>query len=398
MMAHGAWLGWVLALCAVTLRALYGGGTTLNDHVIAAAVTGCFAIYGVLGLGALAALEGPPRRAALVALGGGAALLVPLFSALDARAELGDGPGWWLVIASQPSYAFCFWSFWVLALRAIWPGCKGARLAWPGAWLLLPLALSLWGLAWALGRADAVRTHRLPSPYGGGLRLVQLSDLHFGPLLPRHRLDRILGRSADLAPDLVVITGDLVSPFSDAPGEHDGLAEALAGLPAPVIMVPGNHDLPHWDSLRPELEAAGIFVLEDDALVLEREGLLVQVLGAGFRWTGASNELSRLLEGHPRPEAPSLRVLLCHDPRVVQAAPPDSYDLALAGHSHGGTPAAGFVGLRVSAMRLAGVLDQGFFQLPGGPLYVSEGSWLLGVPPRIGTASEITLFELGGGR
>jgi predicted MPP superfamily phosphohydrolase len=394
-MALGAWLGFVSALCAVTLHAVYGGGHTLNDHVIAGAVFGCFAVYAVLGLGALAALEGPGRIVALLALGSGAALLAPPFLVLNARVALGTGPGWWSIVASQPSYAFCFWSFWVLLLHWLWVQSRGGALGWPGAWLLIPLALSAWGLAWALGRADRVEEHHLPFAVTGRLRLVQLTDIHYGPLLPRHRLERILARVTALEPDLVVVTGDLVGPFSDAPGEHDGLAEALGGLPAPVVLVPGNHDMPHWDSFRPELEAAGILVLEDDALELERAGVRVQLIGAGFRWTGVGSALEALLDRHPRPAEPSLRLLLGHDPKVAEQAPPASYDLALAGHSHGGTPAGDFLGVRASAMRLGGVLDQGFFDLPGGPLYVSEGSWLVGMPPRMGAAPEITLFVVG---
>lgn len=72
------------------------------------------------------------------------------------------------------------------------------------------------------------------------MRLIHLSDLHFGavdPGLPAglHRAIRAAG------PDLVAVSGDLTqrawrSEFREA-------RAFLAGLPEPLVVVPGNHDV-----------------------------------------------------------------------------------------------------------------------------------------------------------
>jgi Icc protein len=46
----------------------------------------------------------------------------------------------------------------------------------------------------------------------------------------------------DLQPDLVVLTGDLTDAGCRA--EYDNLASLLAPLRAPVVLLPGNHDVP----------------------------------------------------------------------------------------------------------------------------------------------------------
>jgi predicted MPP superfamily phosphohydrolase len=390
------WLVYVVAVAALTLHALFGGGHTWNDHLLAMAVMGCFGVYGLLGLGALVAREGPGLGRVMVLLGMGVALLYPLFWALDAGADRGTGLLWWLVLASQPAYAFCFWSFLLLVPHTAWVWLRGGRPGWPGRWLLVPLALSVWGLIWVLGPGAQLREHRVVvASMPGVVRLVHLSDFHYGPDLPERQLRAQLARAMATQPDLVVVTGDLVDPFSDDPGDHDGLLEALGALPVPVLICPGNHDTPHWPVFRRELEAIGATVLDDEATVIHVRGAAVQVLGAGFRWGGVRASTEALLEAHPPLEQPGARLLISHEPRVAERAPADSFDLALAGHTHGGVPALDFLGWRVSALRLRGWLDQGFFDLPGGPLYVSEGSWIAGMPPRIGTAPEIAVFELG---
>ncbi len=73
------------------------------------------------------------------------------------------------------------------------------------------------------------------------MRIAHLSDLHFGahrPALVAPLLDDI----ARFAPDAIAISGDLTQRAR----EEEFLAAAgfIAALPAPVVTVPGNHDIP----------------------------------------------------------------------------------------------------------------------------------------------------------
>ncbi len=75
-------------------------------------------------------------------------------------------------------------------------------------------------------------------------RLIQVSDLHVGAhdagfeeVAPAVR-----ALVAELAPELVLATGDL--SHRNRPGQHERAAAFLRSLEAPVLAVPGNHDLP----------------------------------------------------------------------------------------------------------------------------------------------------------
>lgn len=61
-----------------------------------------------------------------------------------------------------------------------------------------------------------VNGHRLNEPSEGSeeLRIVQLSDIHIKPEYTVDQLKRIVDRTNDLAPDLIVFTGDLYDRYN----------------------------------------------------------------------------------------------------------------------------------------------------------------------------------------
>lgn len=74
--------------------------------------------------------------------------------------------------------------------------------------------------------------------------LLHLSDLHFGRI-DHAILDPLIATAREVAPDLVVVSGDLTQRARSAQ-----FAEArvfLDALPGPRIVVPGNHDVPLYN-------------------------------------------------------------------------------------------------------------------------------------------------------
>lgn len=74
--------------------------------------------------------------------------------------------------------------------------------------------------------------------------IVHLSDPHFGTEEPR-LVGLLVEAVAELRPDLVVLSGDLTQRAR--PAQFAAAARLVAALPAPCVMVPGNHDVPLWN-------------------------------------------------------------------------------------------------------------------------------------------------------
>ena len=87
-------------------------------------------------------------------------------------------------------------------------------------------------------------------------------------------------------------------------------------------------------------------------------------------------------------------ILLSHNPNTFDRAAELGIDLSLAGHTHGGQVTLEFVHRGLSPSRLITPYVAGWFQKPGGQLYVNRGIGTIGVPIRIGAPPEITVYEL----
>ena len=197
------------------------------------------------------------------------------------------------------------------------------------------------GAAAALGAVEVkkvrIRLARLPKSLAG-FRVVQLSDLHIGPTLGAEWLADVVARVNALAPDVVVITGDLV----DGPLER--LKEQVAPLAdlraeGGVYFVTGNHEYYSGvDEWLAELERLGVKVLRNERVVVGRGDATFDLAGVDD-WSarrfggGHGADLRRALAGR---DASRELVLLAHQPKQIAEAAEHGVGLQLSGHTHGG--------------------------------------------------------------
>jgi 3',5'-cyclic AMP phosphodiesterase CpdA len=72
-------------------------------------------------------------------------------------------------------------------------------------------------------------------------KIIHLSDIHFGRIREA-TLDPLIRRINDIAPNVVVVSGDLTQRATKE--QFMEARDFLDQLPTPQIIVPGNHDMP----------------------------------------------------------------------------------------------------------------------------------------------------------
>jgi len=228
---------------------------------------------------------------------------------------------------------------------------------------------------------------RLPKALDG-LRVVHLSDLHYGPIVnPRH-LERAIEAANDLRPDLIALTGDYIShdrSYAAPCAELVGRLRARYG----VFAVLGNHD--HWTDAA---LIADLFRAEGIRLLLN-EGMRIDLDGESF-WLAGVNDTMVGLEDLPLALAGSgddeMKLLLAHNPIILRRAARAGVDLVLSGHTHGGQ-----VTLRPEKTRSGRPrrrLLRGLGRRGNTQIYVTRGLGTVILPIRYGCPPEVSVLEL----
>ena len=221
-----------------------------------------------------------------------------------------------------------------------------------------------------------------------GLRVVHLSDFHYGPLVNPKHLERAIKATNDLRPDLIALTGDYISQdrvYAAPCAELVGRLKARHG----VYAVLGNHD--HWTDAK---LITDLFRAEN-IRVLVNEGTRVDLKRESF-WLAGVDDTMVGLEDLPLALAGSrdheFKLLLAHNPMILRRAARASVDLVLSGHTHGGQVTWRSEKSRSGRPRrrmLRGLGRRGNTQI-----YVTRGLGTVVLPIRYGCPPEISMLEL----
>jgi uncharacterized protein len=186
-------------------------------------------------------------------------------------------------------------------------------------------AYGWWEAGWVRLRVLELPLDELPEELDG-LRIAHLSDFHLGmPSRGVRAVERAVEWVAERRPDLVCVTGDLLS----RPRGEKRLRLLLERLGHPYVVL-GNHDLAL--SRDPFSRAVELGALEHGRL-LEDESVVVG--GVEIAGVDPRSWLDKRASGFGESDAP-LRILLCHFPSALDRVPDGRWHLILAGHLHAG--------------------------------------------------------------
>lgn len=224
-----------------------------------------------------------------------------------------------------------------------------------------------------------------------GLKIMQISDLHGRDILAR----QLLIRAEAEAPDLILLTGDLV----DGEGQLarlEPLIRELAAI-APAYYVTGNHEwaLADTEGFLRDLSGLGVTLLRNSFVTLERSGDRLLLAGVedpnGYADMKTPEELARELEA----AGGGFSLLLAHRPELFPDYAALGFRVVFSGHTHGGMLRLPFLGgVLAPGHVLFPEYDGGLFTLGGSTMVLSRGLAGVNGLPRIFNPMEVPVAVL----
>ena len=280
--------------------------------------------------------------------------------------------------------------------------------------MVCSMLVLLCGLLWfdnirlSVSRQD-IQLKNLPASFRGR-RIVQISDLHSASFGENN--ERLVRRIAGLKPDVIFVTGDLISS-GDADTEAVlALMQSLVKC-APTYFSLGNHEqIQDWlnrgesPSFVEQVSRSGVIVL-DNAFAEWKQGAdIIRIYGytcdlpyysgkdvleaAGLTYEDAAP----LLEKFGKPWE-GIRLLLAHNPDYLGAYAAWGADLVFSGHLHGGVIRIPFIGGLLSPAReWFPKYDAGLYRVGGTVMNVNRGLGNSIIPFRLFNPPDISLIRL----
>ena len=185
------------------------------------------------------------------------------------------------------------------------------------------------------------------------VHILHLSDLHLEKIGKKEEF--LLKKAGELAPDMILITGDYVNYKSD----YDKVKTLLRKLVeiAPCYLVSGNVDCNYLHEVQ-ELKDEFTF-LESGVTTVDTGSGIVHLVGCDDSLSQRIPDAVQELENRGK----GFRVLLYHRPDLAYDPCISSFDLYLCGHTHGGQVRIPLFGAVITMSELGKAFEMGMYDL-----------------------------------
>lgn len=242
---------------------------------------------------------------------------------------------------------------------------------------------------------EVVRYDLESEKINGTFKIAAMSDLHSYEFGEKNR--ELIEMVEKEQPDIVVMVGDMVNKDDDNLAVVRNLCSKLNEI-APVYYSMGNHEGSMMNgrldsiSIDKILREDGIHVLYNEVEVIEE--VPITISGISTSEVNYDKWSKKAIEEFW--ESDNYKILLSHSPTLYYEKMKDAdFDLAIAGHFHGGL---------IQLPVLGGLFhpDTGFFpkyagglyELTNGTLIVTRGLGNHGLVPRINNKPELVIVEI----
>lgn len=265
--------------------------------------------------------------------------------------------------------------------------------------IILLILWLIWGNTALMTSEITVQDARIPASFDG-FRIAHVSDIHDASFGEDNAA--LIDLLTNLAPDIIVITGDLIDSNRTDIDAAISFAQHATNI-APVYYVTGNHEgalMEYW-LLREGMEQCGVHILSDKAETIEIGDEVISIIGLDDPNFATREDIALGFDAMIQRKLNALvttdnySVLLAHRPEYIDAYSACGVNLVLSGHAHGGQVRVPFIGgLIAPGQGLFPKYDSGLYTRAGTAMIVSRGLGNSVFPLRVNNRPEVVLITL----
>jgi len=233
-------------------------------------------------------------------------------------------------------------------------------------------------------REYRIINEKVPTPFNG-LKIIQLSDLHYGSTMFQENVKQIKKIVNDRNPDIIVFTGDLIKKnYNISAQEQEELIKELKLMKSTLgkYAILGDEDNEKVATIFNQSEFS---ILRNDYDLIYKDNSIPLLL-IGINSQKKEQDISKSFRYFQQETYNSniYTITIFHEPDTVEEIVGSYHsDLLIAGHSHNGDIRIPIINKAIRKKAGAQKYDQDFYNIDNTPFYISSG---------LGTESGIRLF------
>jgi predicted MPP superfamily phosphohydrolase len=227
----------------------------------------------------------------------------------------------------------------------------------------------------------------------GRLRIITVSDTHFGSTVNAKRVNYLVEKVNEMNPDIMIFAGDIIDEEINSVIKNN-IADNLRNIKARygVYAITGNHEyIGGIDATSKYIQSHNIKLLRDEVEFVADSTVCLVGRNDRDMKRFISNDRMPLETLMEKADKSKFIVLLDHQPFNLEQTEKNNVDLQISGHTHHGQ----FWPISIVTNSMY-ELDWGFMKKGNSNIYVSCGFGTWGPPVRIGNRPEIVVFDIVG--
>lgn len=234
-----------------------------------------------------------------------------------------------------------------------------------------------------------------------GTKIIHLSDIHFGRTINKKELEELVNKVNRLNPDIIVFTGDLIDKDTTlTENKRLDIIKTLQKID-PVInkyAITGNHDFQFKEYTSILLESGFINLDDNYDIVYNKSYEPIMIAGLKTYLSSKKSMDDRMLNinkyiNDNKDNGPKFKILLMHEPDLIDEVQIDNFNLVLAGHSHNGQVRLPFIGATILPPKAKKYYKEHYL-INNTDLYISSGIGTSTINFRFLNKPSINLYRL----
>ena len=242
-------------------------------------------------------------------------------------------------------------------------------------------------------REYRIKNNKLPKSFNG-LKVIQISDLHYGSTMNIKELKKIVKLSNERKPDIIVFTGDLISTkYKLSSNEQEKITKELKKLNSTLgkYAIYGDEDKEEISTIYNQSD----FTLLNNEydLVYNKDNNPILLIGLSSKDKKQNIDNAYNYFKQETHNSNIYTITLLHEPDTVDEIN-YSTDLFLAGHSHNGNIQIPFINYPIVTYENAKKYNKEYYKINNSDLYISSGLGTNKIDIRLFCRPSINFFRI----